>query len=221
MRRMMSVSLVVYLAIGVLGGCRQDPTQPAGPTAPPLTLGWSQQHPSGPQDLRWPACNGIPLLLLNGYHDGGYHMGCREFAIDLVHQTRPSTLGTWVLSAGFGTVCAVGSDATRGNYVDIDHGGGLYTEYCHLLCNASSYLHVGNVLLGGTYLGKIGASGDAHGVPHLHFVVMRYDAGCSGQKRSIPLNGIDGDWNLQVNGVYVSSNQYVAPPGGYNPNSCH
>lgn len=211
-------------------GCTdsQSPPTSGSPGGEAVTLGWADTWPSGPQDLKWPVASGIPARIINGYGGGcewpgcGYHQYCRYYAVDLVHGTnRAATLGTWVLAAGRCRVAAVGSDGSRGNYVVLDHGNGLFTEYVHLLCNSNAFLRVGDQLLGGTYIGKIGMSGAAGGVPHLHFVVLVADVGCSGSMRSIPLNGIDGDWNLVVNGVYGSSNPYVSPPRGFNPASCH
>ncbi|MBC8425947.1 M23 family metallopeptidase [bacterium] len=170
------------------------------------------------------------MKLLNGYGGGcawpgcGYHRYCRFYAVDLVHGTnRPATQGTWVLAAGRGWVDSVGKDGTRGNYIVLHHGNGLYTEYVHLNCDLRPYFRVGDDLAGGTYIGKIGKTGAAGGVPHLHFVVMVSDNGCGGSyagKRSIPINGIDGDWDLRVGGVYYSNNRTKAGPRGFDPGDC-
>lgn len=60
-----------------------------------------------------------------------------------------------------------------GNYVRIDHDGGLTTLYGHLKHGTLADLSVGDSVKSGDYLGKIGSSGNSTG-PHLHFQVMWY-----------------------------------------------
>lgn len=60
-----------------------------------------------------------------------------------------------------------------GNYVRIDHAGGLTTLYGHLKHGTLTDLNVGDSVKSGDYLGKIGSSGNSTG-PHLHFQVMWY-----------------------------------------------
>lgn len=57
-----------------------------------------------------------------------------------------------------------------GNYVNIMHADGSMTRYSHLKIGSVANLVVGDTVLAGQYLGKVGASGNAKG-PHLHFAV--------------------------------------------------
>ena len=54
-----------------------------------------------------------------------------------------------------------------GNYVAIDHGGGVVTYYGHMR-QWSVAVNVGDQVTCGTYLGQVGSSGRSTG-PHLHF----------------------------------------------------
>lgn len=66
-----------------------------------------------------------------------------------------------------GTVARVGNDALTGNFIIIDHGGGLQTLYGHL--SAIAVLPA-DLLQAGTILGITGSSGFMTG-EHLHFAV--------------------------------------------------
>jgi murein DD-endopeptidase MepM/ murein hydrolase activator NlpD len=54
-----------------------------------------------------------------------------------------------------------------GNYVSIDHGGGIMTYYGHMRQNSVA-VSPGQQVTCGTYLGQVGSSGRSTG-PHLHF----------------------------------------------------
>jgi len=54
-----------------------------------------------------------------------------------------------------------------GNYVRIDHGGGLVTLYCHL---SRVLVGGGQLVMAGDRVGAVGSSGNSTG-PHLHFEV--------------------------------------------------
>ena len=56
-----------------------------------------------------------------------------------------------------------------GNYVQVDHGGGLWSAYAHLSRILAS---VGQVLGGGQTLGYVGSTGRSTG-PHLHWEIWR------------------------------------------------
>jgi hypothetical protein len=58
-----------------------------------------------------------------------------------------------------------------GNGVVIDHGNGWETQYCHL-AKGSVRVKVGDTVVGGTPLAKVGLSGKTE-FPHLHFTVRR------------------------------------------------
>jgi murein DD-endopeptidase MepM/ murein hydrolase activator NlpD len=77
--------------------------------------------------------------------------------------------GTQVRAAGGGVVVHAGQDAGYGNFVVIDHGGGLETRYAHL---ASASVKVGDRVDAGNAIGAVGSTGRSTG-PHLHFEVRR------------------------------------------------
>lgn len=76
--------------------------------------------------------------------------------------------GTAVKSAYYGLVESTGSDDVYGNYIYINHGNGIKTFYAHLkkIC-----VNVGDVVGGGTLIGKMGSTGWSTG-PHLHFGIL-------------------------------------------------
>jgi murein DD-endopeptidase MepM/ murein hydrolase activator NlpD len=76
--------------------------------------------------------------------------------------------GTTVWAGAPGVVAAVGSGNTGyGNYVVIEHGGGMSTLYGHL---ATSLVKVGDHVTQGQPIGLEGSTGASTG-PHLHFEV--------------------------------------------------
>ena len=72
-------------------------------------------------------------------------------------------------SAWDGVVTTVASDASRGNYVIIDHGGGLESHYYHLAA-ASIPVSEGDFVTAGEKIGCMGSTGASTGA-HLHFQV--------------------------------------------------
>ena len=81
-----------------------------------------------------------------------------------------ATAGTPVYAASAGTIRSAGDGGPCGNMVQIDHGGGLISAYCHLsrFANISAGQHVEARQL----IGYVGQTGRATG-PHLHFAVKR------------------------------------------------
>ncbi len=75
--------------------------------------------------------------------------------------------GSAILAAYQGTVVAADYNATMGNYIMINHGGGLYTIYMH--CSAL-YVSKGQDVTAGTKIGAVGTTGRSTG-NHLHFGV--------------------------------------------------
>jgi murein DD-endopeptidase MepM/ murein hydrolase activator NlpD len=75
--------------------------------------------------------------------------------------------GTPVLAAGAGVVKQVGWYGGYGNYIQIDHGGGVATAYAHL---QRFLVKPGDVVIAGQAVGRMGATGRTTGV-HLHFEV--------------------------------------------------
>lgn len=90
--------------------------------------------------------------------------------------------GSNILAAAGGTVVVSTYSYSAGNYVMINHGGGVYTVYMHaskLLCK------VGDTVKQGQVIAKVGSTGYSTG-PHLHF-------------------------GVRVNGTYVNPSKYVSP----------
>jgi len=95
-----------------------------------------------------------------GYRDGGeFHGG-----IDIM-----AGEGSTIMAASPGTVITVAEDSGWGAYVKVDHGGGIYTLYAHMI-SGSQTVSVGQFVNAGDSLGLVGSTGYAS-VPHLHFEV--------------------------------------------------
>lgn len=80
-----------------------------------------------------------------------------------------ATKGTNIYAANNGTVTTATYNKAYGNYVVIDHGGGVATLYAHM-----SKINVsrGQTVTQGTVIGLVGSTGYSTG-PHLHFEVIR------------------------------------------------
>jgi len=78
-------------------------------------------------------------------------------------------VGTPVLAAATGKVIIAGWVSGYGNYVAIEHGGGISTGYGHL---SQIYVEVGQVIARGQVIGASGNTGRSTG-PHLIFEVRR------------------------------------------------
>jgi murein DD-endopeptidase MepM/ murein hydrolase activator NlpD len=92
--------------------------------------------------------------VLNG-HPGSPHGG-----VDF-----PAPTGTPVHAAQKGRVVLAEELYFSGNTVLVDHGLGIYTFYCHF---SEIDAKVGDDVIAGTVLGKVGATGRVTG-PHLHW----------------------------------------------------
>lgn len=75
--------------------------------------------------------------------------------------------GADIIAAADGTVVFAGYSNSAGNYVTIDHGGGLYTVYMHC---SSLVVSKGQSVLRGQVIAKVGSTGISTG-NHLHFGV--------------------------------------------------
>ena len=73
--------------------------------------------------------------------------------------------GTKILAYNAGTVLVSSFHYSYGNYVVVDHGGGISTLYAHMSSNAVS---VGDYVQAGQLLGYCGLTGNTSGY-HLHF----------------------------------------------------
>ncbi len=114
------------------------------------------------------ACETAPF----GEKRGGYiHKG-----VDIVRYAGYNTTATITAIAG-GTVTAVKNTVTgtdhksnpEGNYVCIDHGGGMASKYFHLKYGSiPAAIRKGAAVEAGDVLGFMGNTGDSYGA-HLHF----------------------------------------------------
>lgn len=75
--------------------------------------------------------------------------------------------GASVVAAGSGTVIVAAYNYAEGNYVCIDHGGGIVTVYMH---NSSLAVSVGETVSTGQTIAYAGSTGVSTG-PHCHFGV--------------------------------------------------
>ena len=73
--------------------------------------------------------------------------------------------GAEVYAVAGGIVTTAAYDVEKGNYVVLDHGGGLETEYQHMKSLLAS---AGQSVVQGQVLGYVGSTGNSTG-PHLHF----------------------------------------------------
>lgn len=82
-------------------------------------------------------------------------------------QDFPTATGTPIVAAAAGTVITAGYSGSYGNYVVINHGGGLTTLYAH---NSSLLVKVGQTVSQGQQIAKAGSTGNSTG-SHCHFEV--------------------------------------------------
>jgi len=82
-----------------------------------------------------------------------------------------ASTGTPVFAASSGTVHSAGDGGPCGNMVQVEHGNGLTTAYCHLSRFAPG-LHPGQHVEARQLVGYVGQTGRVTG-PHLHFAVKR------------------------------------------------
>lgn len=119
-------------------------------------------NPTGPVRFLRP----VPGPIGDGF---GAHRpgGRRHQGVDF-----PVAYGTRVGAAGVGTtIFAAYNYGGYGNLVVVQHRLGYTSWYAHL---SSITTHVGQNVVGGTEIGRVGSTGYSTG-PHLHFEVRRYN----------------------------------------------
>ena len=90
--------------------------------------------------------------------------------------------GSGILAAASGTVVIATYSYSAGNYVMINHGGGIYTVYMHC---SQLLVSEGQSVIQGQTIAKVGSTGYSTG-PHLHF-------------------------GIRADGKYVNPGKYVSP----------
>ena len=90
--------------------------------------------------------------------------------------------GTDIVAAADGEVVISKYSNSAGNYITINHGGGVSTVYMHA---SSRLVNVGDHVKKGQLIAKVGSTGRSTG-PHLHF-------------------------GVRVNSEYVNPMNYVSP----------
>jgi len=118
------------------------------PTMLPVEGGWYSS------DFGWRI---DPFTGQRAFHEG----------IDVMAET-----GTPIYAAAGGVVIFSGWNGQYGNMIEIDHGNGLITRYAHA---SKRLVKVGDLVVRGVEIGKIGKTGRATG-SHLHFEVRRRGA---------------------------------------------
>lgn len=109
-------------------------------------------HPGG---LAWPLQGAVTSEY--GPRWGGFHPG-----IDIADPT-----GTPIHAASAGQIIYAGWESGYGNFVLVDHGGGIVTGYAH---QSEIAVTQGQAVAQGQVIGFVGSTGDSTG-PHLHFEV--------------------------------------------------
>ncbi|HLI95832.1 MAG TPA: peptidoglycan DD-metalloendopeptidase family protein [Candidatus Baltobacteraceae bacterium] len=116
---------------------------------------------SAPGALAWPVSGTItsPFGYRRNPFGGGmeFHQG-----LDIA-----APMGTTITAAAAGTVISAGWYGGYGNYILIDHGGGMATGYGHC---SQIFVSVGQHVQKGQAIGAVGSTGASTG-PHVHFEV--------------------------------------------------
>jgi murein DD-endopeptidase MepM/ murein hydrolase activator NlpD len=116
---------------------------------------------SAPGVLSWPVSGTITSPF--GYRQNPFG-GAPDFhpGLDIA-----APMGTTVTAAASGTIISAGWYGGYGNYILIDHGGGMATGYGHL---SQIFVSNGQQVQKGQAIGAVGSTGRSTG-PHLHFEV--------------------------------------------------
>lgn len=107
--------------------------------------------------FQWPVSSGGVITSTFGPRWGTIHQG-----IDIA-----CPIGTPILAGESGTVIASYLSSSAGEYIVIDHGGGVSTEYMH---NSVRLVNVGDTVTRGQVIAYSGNTGWSTG-PHCHFGV--------------------------------------------------
>jgi len=103
-----------------------------------------------------------------------------------------------MLAAAPGVVSLVASsDGYAGNYLEIDHGGGITTRYLHARTITKKK---GDHVRRGEVVGTVGTTGTVSGVPHVHFDVKLKPAALAEYQRryDVPTTGFYREMRVGV-----------------------
>ena len=124
--------------------------------------------------LMWPVPKAPSTSAITAYYNAGYsqgYPGSSHSGVDIAIPRNEVGKYDAVAAAEGRVVVSVsgqnGSKRSYGNYVIIDHGGGVYTLYAHA---NSVYVTTGQYVKQGEPIIQIGSTGNSTG-PHLHFEV--------------------------------------------------
>ena len=140
----------------------------------------------------WPLKNHSSISSPFGYRICPFHGRELHKGIDI-----PAPAGTSIYAARDGTVAVSTYHRSLGNYVNINHGGGFMTQYCHM---TKRLVSAGQAVTAGQEIGKVGSTGDSTG-NHLHFGIK-----------------VNGEWQDPETYVHFSDkaeNYTSAPPTAY------
>ncbi|MEJ3403925.1 M23 family metallopeptidase [Rathayibacter sp. YIM 133350] len=102
-----------------------------------------------------------PVICSGGACSGNFHYGADIGA----------GCGAPIYAANGGTVVYAGRNGTYGNWVQVDHGGGIRTGYAHIR-DGGIFVRVGQHVDVGQNIASVGMTGAATGC-HLHFEVFQ------------------------------------------------
>ncbi|MBR1815246.1 MAG: peptidoglycan DD-metalloendopeptidase family protein [Lachnospiraceae bacterium] len=108
-------------------------------------------------NFQWPVSSGGTITSTFGPRWGTVHQG-----LDIA-----CPMGTPILAGESGTVIASYYSSSAGEYIVIDHGDGVATEYMH---NSQRLVNVGDYVSRGQVIAYSGSTGYSTG-PHCHFGV--------------------------------------------------
>lgn len=160
-----------------------------------------------------PFVKGAGYKLIQGFNGKFSHSECMAYALDF---TMP--VGTKIASAAPGIVTDIKEDSDeggadesfkgKGNYIQIDEGGGEFGYYVHL-CQNCVDVEVGDKVKQGQVIGRSGNTGYTT-TPHLHYAVYEWDGNCS---TSFGFADVEDEDGIPVEGkTYVSGNDGQSAP---------